>query len=1045
MLKKTKPQVEKRSIFKKIAKIFLYLFLSIIILITLLNIYFYINKDELSRDLILKVNNLQSGEVNVGYVSLAPFERFPEISLNLENVVYFENPKEKRDKTELPFCKLDNIYLSFHLMDLLKGNINVSKITLSDGYFKGITYKDSTTNLSRAFSAKVDSTTFLDDEITIVDTAALIDKTVEEKGIVALEDDVENFLLIEDLTIKNVTIEFVNQLFERKSSILIKQLQASFEHLENMNDITLVSDLTLNYYQLNDKTIIQNNLISIDTDLLFDEKKQLITINPSEIIFDGATLDLEGSFDLEKDGYIDLKVGGAANNFSILSLVFNDEFIRENRENLLSGRYYFNGIVQGNTYNNIPFMEFSFGVKDVNLNLEKFGRSINDLNFDAFITTGKEEDFSDSYLKIENYSAKLPQGKTSGNLSVTNFSKPYIDLECYLKTDLKGFEDLLNLDFIDKLDGIVTLDTEIKGEIDFENEDLKMDELNFDIQFEDAAVNIPEVISLANINGIIHREDETLKIENLAASIWDTDVLINGDINNLISLYFGIESEINADISIVSEKFNLPKVLSFEPSIGRNFNHVINNFELNVKAMTTTNKLTNFDKFPAIDFDIKYLNGAFNDFPNLEIFDSDLSIYEDTSGFNMKFNPFNVNGANGNVALNGSYNGSYWKPLILKSKVKSTTIDMLDLLNQFNFDLDSTSFFNAVIDGDFDFRIEFPHDSLDFKIIELTNADLEIDYLAKKDTIITKSLNIELNDIYYDTKINSNPMATLSTFGFIQGERFKTRSFDVEDFRQDISSNNGRYEIIPKSRSIFGAYGNGKFVVEPWADVPNYHFNYSINQFNIQDLLASFLEDSPLNGKMNLSLDLEMVGDNWDSVKSKMNGEVNIDGENLLLYGIDADEVLKRLERSQNFNLVDVGAVLLTGPVGLAVTKGTDMAVLVAAGVGDSTEIPKFVSKWNISNGNASLTDVAFSTHKNRVAAIGKINISDETLDLTFGVLEKDGSLRISQNITGKFDDPKMGKINVLSSVLSPVTNLWNSVLQIEGEVFYDGSVKHPE
>ena len=86
----------------------------------------------------------------------------------------------------------------------------------------------------------------------------------------------------------------------------------------------------------------------------------------------------------------------------------------------------------------------------------------------------------------------------------------------------------------------------------------------------------------------------------------------------------------------------------------------------------------------------------------------------------MKFNPFNVNGAKGNVVLNGSYNGSYWKPLSLKSKVKSTTIDMLDLLNQFNFGLDSTSFFNAVIDGDFDFRIDFglPDDKLRMHILE---------------------------------------------------------------------------------------------------------------------------------------------------------------------------------------------------------------------------------------------------------------------------------------------------------------------------------------
>ena len=91
------------------------------------------------------------------------------------------------------------------------------------------------------------------------------------------------------------------------------------------------------------------------------------------------------------------------------------------------------------------------------------------------------------------------------------------------------------------------------------------------------------------------------------------------------------------------------------------------------------------------------------------------------------------------------------------------------------------------------------------------------------------------------------------------------------------------------------------------------------------------------------------------------------------------------------------------------------------------------------------MKDVAFSTNKNRVAAIGSLNLTDQTMNITFGVLNKDGSLRLSQDISGRFEEPKMGKINVISTVLSPVTNLWNSVFQIEGEVFYDGLVKHPE
>ncbi len=71
------------------------------------------------------------------------------------------------------------------------------------------------------------------------------------------------------------------------------------------------------------------------------------------------------------------------------------------------------------------------------------------------------------------------------------------------------------------------------------------------------------------------------------------------------------------------------------------------------------------------------------------------------------------------------------------------------------------------------------------------------------------------------------------------------------------------------------------------------------------------------------------MGSDWDSVVNNMNGTINLSGNNLLLNGFDADEIINDFKRSQNFNFVDLGAVLLAGPVGIAVTKGSDFARLL--------------------------------------------------------------------------------------------------------------------
>lgn len=996
--------------------------------------YLYLNKEDLSRNLLDVLNKSQNGEVTVEKISLELFEQFPSFSIGLGNVSYYENSSLYRNNKEEPFCQLKNVFLSFNLLDLLEGKINISKITLKDGYFQVVTYQDSTSNLFNAFSPKKDS--IYQTEIEGVDTVQVYEEPDKQ--------EVKYFLSVDDLIIKNVTLQFENNVFRRESSLLVDELNASFNHENRMNYVWLESDLKLNYYKLNSSTVLKNNTVHIATDLIYNGNERLLTVKPSNLGFDGATFDIAGSFKVN-DGEIDLEISGSDKNFSILSLFMKDDFILGNVENLIKGNYYFNGFIKGKTYNEIPHIELSFGVKNVNLNMELVGRSINNLNFDAFLTTGYKKDFSDAYIKIENFIAQLPGGFTNGSLFVENLIDPKIKLNWYLKTDLIGFDDILKIDAFDSLDGRVSIDADIDGKVNFEEGRIIGDKNHVEINFEDVSVTIPNAISLNKINGKIKRENDDFSIDNLRASIWGTDVLINGRFNKILSLIFNIESDITANLHLQSEKFILPEVFSFDPSIGVSFNHTLKNLDMKVGAKSTTSRLMNFDSFPAIDFKIESMSAEFDDFPDLKLVNSNLSIYDDTTGFNIKFNPLNAYGANGYVELNGAYNGSAWKPYSLISDVKADKIDLLNLLNQFDMDLDSTSIFNLIINGDFNFKLEFPKDSLIFKTLRLADADLLVFDRSRDDTIITKSFTLDFNDIYYNLDIDSNPMSTLTTHGFYEASRLRTNSFDINNMMHKATVNNGLYKIFLKANSFFDSEGSGVFIATPWSKIPSYSLKYTVDEFDIKDVLLSFSQDSVLTGEMSLSIDLNMLGDNWDSLKNKLSGTMNLEGNNLLLYGIDTDELLKKVERSQNFTLLDVSAVLLTGPVGLAVTKGTDVAVLVTTSSGEVTEIPKIVSNWNINNGIISMNDVAFSTNKNRIAAKGSVNLTKQNLNITFGVLRKDGSLRFSQDIYGKFDNPEYGKINVISTVLSPVTNLWNSVFRIEGEVFYDGLVKHPE
>jgi len=153
-----------------------------------------------------------------------------------------------------------------------------------------------------------------------------------------------------------------------------------------------------------------------------------------------------------------------------------------------------------------------------------------------------------------------------------------------------------------------------------------------------------------------------------------------------------------------------------------------------------------------------------------------------------------------------------------------------------------------------------------------------LSYYFAEDTIETKLLGIFAEDVYWNSDKNTNPLATLTTNLIIKTEELYTDYFKVNDIYYDINVENGTYTVIPKKKSFFGSEGKGRYLLKPFDEIPNYRFQYSINQFNTEDLLKTFLEDTVLTGKMDFSMDITMSGNEWDSLVSKLNGDIHLTG-----------------------------------------------------------------------------------------------------------------------------------------------------------------------
>jgi AsmA protein len=168
-----------------------------------------------------------------------------------------------------------------------------------------------------------------------------------------------------------------------------------------------------------------------------------------------------------------------------------------------------------------------------------------------------------------------------------------------------------------------------------------------------------------------------------------------------------------------------------------------------------------------------------------------------------------------------------------------------------------------------------------------------------------------------------------------------------------------------------------------------------------------------------------------------------------MLYNMDIDALIPKYERSQNFNLVDVGAFFLAGPFGPVLTKSYNFGSLYEELQGGKGNIRMFISIWKVKRGIADATDVALATKKYRIAMKGGLNFNNDRFDnVTVAVLDKRGCAVYSQKVHGPFRKPKIEKVSILKSISGSVSNALKDAWKfIGGEcaVFYSGSVAQPE
>ena len=309
------------------------------------------------------------------------------------------------------------------------------------------------------------------------------------------------------------------------------------------------------------------------------------------------------------------------------------------------------------------------------------------------------------------------------------------------------------------------------------------------------------------------------------------------------------------------------------------------------------------------------------------------------------------------------------------------------------------------------------------------------------------SCDLDVSHLQRPEQKSATPLSSLSLTAVLACGTIRTSDLVMSDVKSSIDGKEGVFDLSPVTMHVFGGLGSGNIRTDLSGSVPEYQVRYSLSKFRLAE---SFRALSPRNvgdGPMDFSVNLSMKGVTPNEMVRSAAGEASLQGHDLTLEIGDIDQELARYASSQNFNLVDVGALFFAGPLGLAVTKTFNFAGIFQSS-GGSSQIRTLVSVWRIERGVAQAKDVAMATKENRIALKGGLDfVNRHFKEVTVALIDTQGCAIAQQKIHGPFDRPEVEKPNILISAAGPALSLLRRAKSLFGgkcDVFYAGSVAPP-
>jgi len=514
-------------------------FFALIVTVTL---GFYLGRGWIMKRAVTYLNDRQPGEVTMEQMNLIPLVNFPDVTLQLRNVSFYERDLHPDSLYLEPILSINEVFVRLDVIELIRGGIEVSQARIGRGFIRYEIYPDSVSNVERALGIRFGG-----------------EKEKETTALPLINVDLERLELVDMLALLE------DHLRNNHMQLQVNRLESSFNYLPDRVQTTVKLDMDINSIKYLTYSVENQRQILFESEVLVDPVGKEVHIEPSSVKVSGLELETWGTYSYGEIANIDLAFRATNEGLEVLNYLFKGVLDLDEVEQIGGGKIYLSGQVSGAVGDELPEIRVDGTADQLGFRIKPLQKDVNNINFQFFATNGKKADMSDGWIQVKDFSATFPEGEVYFDLWAADWVTPRISMQVMGDLDLTGLEEMLHTSVISGLEGHLALEGNINGVMDRQTGEFLNDSSYIKADLGDVSVvyHRDSVTSeqLDGLSGWIHVQQDFIETGNLQLVYNGNSMELEGHVEQLVPFLMGYNRPLSANISLTTGEFHPASVI----------------------------------------------------------------------------------------------------------------------------------------------------------------------------------------------------------------------------------------------------------------------------------------------------------------------------------------------------------------------------------------------------------------------------------------------------------------------------------------------------